>query len=320
MIACLDGGSVRNRETPESGGTRATEAGRAALASTPVTNARAADKQQEALKNGLPSAEGRQVVCQDITGGQVPSPSPPPIKPPIYRMRVRLFDGSTLHNAFQPTSTIRTAVRPWLDATRTDGRKPYRLRLILTPEPSRMMRDEDEDTPFAALGVEKTASCVMVPHRGPPEPVPKPVPETRSGLEPGKPSADAAGSLKEYMVSWMWLIASIPMRFFVYGMRIAYGLLARGVNAAAAILGSVLGIGRVPPGVISSSGQLREAASDDAGTTRYLGRKNHSHGTRHRGSNVRTLRDTEPDVNDVSRPFYNGNSTNFSPRDRGDND
>lgn len=176
------------------------------------------------------------------------------------------------------------------------------------------MLDEDEDLPFAALGVEKTSSYVMVAARGFKTP-------GFGASGPGNTSST------KHMSLWTWLTTSIPVHAGIAGTKMAYEVLARGVNVAAAMLGSILGIGRSAPGMMAGAGRsgervvengLAPETADAAATTttRDLGRD--SHELRHRGNNIRTLRDTEADGNRDNGPVYNGNSTNFFPRDRDD--
>lgn len=94
-----------------------------------------------------------------------PKPKPPvPRGPPKeYRLQVRLFDGSSVRSTFTPKQTIRNEVRSWLDQQMTDDNRPYNLKHILTPLPSRTLSMSEESQTLEELGLGSTANLVMVP-------------------------------------------------------------------------------------------------------------------------------------------------------------
>lgn len=96
---------------------------------------------------------------------EAPKPKPPaPTGPPSqYRLQVRLFDGRSIRSSFSPTQTIRGDVRPWLDQQMVDDRRPYNLKHILTPLPSRTLSVTEESQALQDLGLGSTANLVMVP-------------------------------------------------------------------------------------------------------------------------------------------------------------
>ncbi|KAJ5886452.1 uncharacterized protein N7473_009126 [Penicillium subrubescens] len=94
-----------------------------------------------------------------------PKPRPPAPKgpPSQYRLQVRLFDGRSIRSSFTPTQTIRNDVRPWLDEQMTDDKRPYNLKHVLTPLPSRTLSVAEESQALQDLGLGSTANLVMIP-------------------------------------------------------------------------------------------------------------------------------------------------------------
>lgn len=83
--------------------------------------------------------------------------------PSQYRLQVRLFDGSSVRSSFTPTQTIERDVRPWLDEKMGDDKRPYNLKHILTPLPSRTLSVAEESQTLQDLSLGSTANLVMVP-------------------------------------------------------------------------------------------------------------------------------------------------------------
>lgn len=94
-----------------------------------------------------------------------PKPRPPAPKgpPSQYRLQVRLFDGRSIRSSFTPTQTIRNDVRPWLDEQMTEDKRPYNLKHVLTPLPSRTLSVAEESQALQDLGLGSTANLVMIP-------------------------------------------------------------------------------------------------------------------------------------------------------------
>ncbi|KAJ5798100.1 uncharacterized protein N7503_007396 [Penicillium pulvis] len=109
-------------------------------------------KQTIPSKKAIPSGEERKP--------QSPVPRGPPSQ---YRLQVRLFDGSSVRSSFSPTQTIRSDVRPWLDGQMGTEQRPYNLKHILTPLPSRTLSVSEESQSLQDLGLGSTANLVMVP-------------------------------------------------------------------------------------------------------------------------------------------------------------
>ena len=81
------------------------------------------------------------------------------------RVQVRTFDGSTLRQSFEPSSTIAKDVRPWVDEA-SQQTTPYNLKLILTPMPNRNIEAGEEEQPLPHLGIKGSCTLVMVPVQG----------------------------------------------------------------------------------------------------------------------------------------------------------
>lgn len=94
-----------------------------------------------------------------------PQPARPKGPPKEYRLQVRLFDGSSVRSTFTPKQTIGKEVRSWLDQQQqmTGENRPYNLKHILTPLPSRTLSFGEESQKLEDLGLGSTANLVMVP-------------------------------------------------------------------------------------------------------------------------------------------------------------
>lgn len=72
---------------------------------------------------------------------------------------MRLLDGSTIRQRFEAEDTLKDAVRGWIDQNTS---VPYTLKLVLTPQPSRKLTDEDEGRQLKELGLVPSATLVLV--------------------------------------------------------------------------------------------------------------------------------------------------------------
>lgn len=81
------------------------------------------------------------------------------------RVQVRTFDGSTLRSTFQPSSTLSTDIRPWID-NESGINAPYNLKIILTPLPNRNIEAAEEEQELSELGIIGSCTLVMVPVKG----------------------------------------------------------------------------------------------------------------------------------------------------------
>jgi hypothetical protein len=86
-------------------------------------------------------------------------------KSTLIRVQVRTFDGSTLRQSFEPSSTIAKDVRPWVVAASQQS-TPYNLKLILTPMPNRNIEAGEEEQSLPDLGIKGSCTLVMVPVQG----------------------------------------------------------------------------------------------------------------------------------------------------------
>ncbi|KAL4991558.1 hypothetical protein BDW68DRAFT_143774 [Aspergillus falconensis] len=96
------------------------------------------------------------------TASSAPRPKSTPGPPSQYRLQVRLFDGSSVRSTFSPLHTIRKDVRPWLN-NQLEEKRPYNLKLILTPLPNKTLTIAEEDQALRELISGSTATFVMVP-------------------------------------------------------------------------------------------------------------------------------------------------------------
>ncbi|KAJ5377740.1 uncharacterized protein N7496_005149 [Penicillium cataractarum] len=143
-----------------------------------------------------------------------PKPQPPAPKgpPSQYRLQVRLFDGRSIRSSFTPTQTIRKDVRPWLDEQMTEDKRPYNLKHILTPLPSRTLSVAEESQALQEIGLDSTATLVMVP-------------------------------VASYTEAYTSAAASLPAR----GISAVYNVVSSVASSATSLVGSFIGYGSSAP-------------------------------------------------------------------------
>ncbi|KAI0185540.1 hypothetical protein EV127DRAFT_441433 [Xylaria flabelliformis] len=80
-------------------------------------------------------------------------------------LQVRLMDGSTIRSRFASDKTLGTDVRQWIDTERTDGDAPYSFRVVLTPQPNKVIEPQEEIKSLLSLGLAPSATLVLIPTR-----------------------------------------------------------------------------------------------------------------------------------------------------------
>lgn len=141
-----------------------------------------------------------------------PQPAAPKGPPSQYRLQVRLFDGRSIRSSFTPTQTIRHDVRPWLDKQMTEDKRPYNLKHILTPLPSRTLSVAEESQALQEIGLDSTATLVMVP-------------------------------VASYTEAYTAAAASLPAR----GISAVYNAVSSVASSATSLVGSFIGYGSSAP-------------------------------------------------------------------------
>lgn len=108
-----------------------------------------------------------QLRKQQESASESSAQSNPAAKPKStqIRVQVRTFDGSTLRQSFEPSSTIAKDIRPWVDTT-SQQTAPYNLKLILTPMPNKNIEAGEEEQSLPDLGIKGSCTLVMVPVQG----------------------------------------------------------------------------------------------------------------------------------------------------------
>lgn len=124
------------------------------------TKAASKPKTSDKMAGSQKAVPASRKEAEPVPAPKAPKPRGPPTQ---YRLQVRLFDGSSLRASFTPTQKISTDVRPWLDAEMGDEQRPYNLKHILTPLPSRTLSVAEESQTLRDLGLGSTANLVMVP-------------------------------------------------------------------------------------------------------------------------------------------------------------
>ncbi|KAJ5772156.1 hypothetical protein N7520_002685 [Penicillium odoratum] len=164
-----------------------------------------------------------------------PKPQPPvPRAPPSqFRLQVRLFDGSSVRSSFSPTQTIRSDVRPWLDGKMGTEQRPYNLKHILTPLPSRTLSVSEESQSLKDLGLGSTATLVMVP-------------------------------VSSYTDAYSGAGSSLPVR----GISAVYNVVSSAASTATGLVGSLIGYGPTAPAADRSGSSSPASASASSENTR----------------------------------------------------
>ena len=81
-------------------------------------------------------------------------------------IQIRLLDGSTIRSRFSSEQSLRDSVRPWIDMERPDSiRTPYTFKHVLTPLPNRPILITEEEESLQFLGLQPSATLIMVPVR-----------------------------------------------------------------------------------------------------------------------------------------------------------
>ncbi|KAL5604803.1 hypothetical protein BROUX41_001857 [Berkeleyomyces rouxiae] len=116
-------------------------------------------------------------------------------------LQVRLEDGSSLRSRFARDATLAGDVRPWIARERAAQNLPdaaYHFKLVLTPQPNRLIDAVDEDKPLHALGLTPSATLVLVPSPG------------AASAYPGSAGGASAGGPLSYILAFFtWLSAMV---------------------------------------------------------------------------------------------------------------
>lgn len=190
------------------------------------------------------------------------------------RVQVRTFDGSTLRSTFQPSSTLSTDVRPWIDST-ANTNVPYDLKIILTPLPNRNIEAGEEDLPLSDLGIVGSCTLVMVPVKG--------YVESYGG--------STAGGLLGAAVSGGYNLVSGTA-----------GMVLGGVK-------SLLGYNNS-----NTSGPAHTSTAEAQSESRRDTKTPAAAAAVARNARIRTLGDQRAESAGRDQQFYNGNQLNFEPK------
>ncbi|CCC09290.1 unnamed protein product [Sordaria macrospora k-hell] len=82
-------------------------------------------------------------------------------------LQVRLTDGSTIRSRFSAEKDTVREVREWVEATAPNAKKgKYSFKVLLTPQPSRRIEQEDEEMTLGELGLAPSSTLILVPTTG----------------------------------------------------------------------------------------------------------------------------------------------------------
>lgn len=120
----------------------------------------AAERRARALLSGNADADAG---SESIALPQRLPPTTAPGHGEHCNLQVRLLDGSTVRNRFASGGTLAADVRGWIDEARTDGDAPYAFRVVLTPQPNRVIAPQEEGKTLLDLGLAPSATLVLIP-------------------------------------------------------------------------------------------------------------------------------------------------------------
>lgn len=200
-------------------------------------------------------------------------------------LQVRLLDGASIRGTFLPEDTPSRAVRRWIDENRTDSSMPYRIKIVLTPQPSKAISETDEDRPLRELGLAPSAALVLVPVKG-----------VVATAYPG-PRGGAFGHIFSFFLALVFHILHFFSQFL-------QSIIGSGIRAAGDNVRRHEG-----PDATPGADALAPVRAEKRRSPQPTGP----------GSNVRTLRDQERRDQD-DRQLYNGNQLNFEPNKKDDED
>ncbi|KAK3354771.1 hypothetical protein B0H65DRAFT_449619 [Neurospora tetraspora] len=215
-------------------------------------------------------------------------------------LQVRLTDGSTIRSRFLTEKDTVREVREWVEATvpSNDSVKKgrYSFKVLLTPQPSRRIEQEEEGKTLGELGLAPSSTLILVPTAGG---------SGSSGVRVSFAAAqggEGGGNIFQRLIGFLVAFFNTVVAFF-------------------STLFSVSGppnAGPTPEQVAAEVRGEQQAASRAEGASgRSLGgggagaAVNRGTGSRIKGFGDER-RDEERKRND--QQFYNGNSTNFEPR------
>ena len=230
-----------------------------------IENDKQARREKEELRQQLAKAEAE---GNDGVGGLVDRQlssevaGPRPSMSKDCAVQVRLLNGTMIRSRFLADKTLRTDVRAWVDQQRPDGDTPYTFKQILTPLPNRAITISEEEESLQLLGLTPSATLVMVPVQG-------------------------------YTAAYAGDPGLVTKAFFA-----GYSVVSAGAGIITGVLGTVLGLGQVPP---QGPDPPVQAAPVHSGT---IGR-----GTGNE-INIRTLNQQREGHND--HQLYNGNQVSFT--------
>ena len=112
-------------------------------------------------ESNLGDSSANAQIATEVAQAQSKIHPPPSAKQ--CALRIRLFDGSSLHSTFPITQNLNTHVRVWVDTERTDGAAPYTFKQVMTPNNNRAISISEEMESLETLGLVPNATLIMVP-------------------------------------------------------------------------------------------------------------------------------------------------------------
>ncbi|KAL8845335.1 MAG: hypothetical protein Q9176_000505 [Flavoplaca citrina] len=128
-----------------------------------IENDKAARKEKEAQRRTLAKADTADAEKETEPSSASEPPQNWAGSGQKCSLQIRLFNGLTIRQKFDPQETLRQHVRGWIAEQRTDGDSPYTLKQIVAPSPSRTITVSEEEQSLKSLNLLPSATLVMVP-------------------------------------------------------------------------------------------------------------------------------------------------------------
>lgn len=81
-------------------------------------------------------------------------------------LQIRLFDGTSIKQRFEPSATLEGGVRSWIKSQEGVGEDPFTFKMLRAPLPSRTIEISEEHQTLYDLGLTPNATLVLVPVQG----------------------------------------------------------------------------------------------------------------------------------------------------------
>ncbi|KAL2884900.1 UBX domain protein [Ceratocystis lukuohia] len=222
-------------------------------------------------------------------------------------LQVRLQDGTSLRSRFSRDTTLAGDVRDWVSRERAAKGLPdsaYQFKLVLTPQPNRLLDGADEDKPLHAIGLTPSATLVLVSTSG-------------ASSAYANTAAGAGGPLSYILAFFAWISALLCTFLGIGGPARTDDSSTDQTGGADSTAVKATGVGRRETYGGAVAGRQLSAEDLHRRRQQVSGSSSVASGSRIRGFEQQRMEPGEEERNaqrGEQHQLYNGNSTNFEPR------